>query len=85
MEADDWKNLISINPEICHGKACIRGTRIMVSVVVDNVAEGHSIDEIINAYPSLTPEAVRAAILYASAVTRERILPIKVEGETAEI
>ena len=49
----DWNNRITVDPDICHGKACIKGTRIMVSVVLDNLAAGSSIDEIIKDYPSL--------------------------------
>ncbi len=45
---------ISINPEVCHGKACIKGTRVMVSVVLDNLAEGINVDEILKDYPTLT-------------------------------
>ena len=45
---------ISINPEVCHGKACIKGTRVMVSVVLNNLAEGINVDEILKDYPTLT-------------------------------
>ncbi|MBM4167188.1 MAG: DUF433 domain-containing protein [Ignavibacteria bacterium] len=65
---------ISINPNICHGKACIKGTRIMVSVILDNLAEGVSEEEILKGYPSLTKEDIRAAIGYASDLAHERIL-----------
>ena len=42
----DWRERIAINPEICHGKACIKGTRVMVSVILDNLAEGESYESI---------------------------------------
>lgn len=63
---EDWEERIQIDPAICHGKPCIRGTRIMVSVILDNLAEGLSPEEIIEEYPSLTPDDVRAAIRYAA-------------------
>lgn len=61
---------------ICHGKACIKGTRIMVSVILDNLATGLSPDEILHSYPSLTREAVQAAITYAAELARERVVAI---------
>lgn len=66
-------NRISTDPLICHGKACIKGTRIMVSVVLDNLAAGVSFDEIIKSYPSLTVEDIKAAIGYAAELTKEQI------------
>ncbi len=72
----DWKDKITVDPDICHGKACIKGTRIMVSVVLDNLAAGTSIKEIIKNYPSLKEEDILAAIAYAAELARERIVPI---------
>lgn len=69
-----WQNHIAVDQEICHGKACIRGTRIMVSVILDNLAAGLSIDEILKSYPTLSYESVQAAISYAAELTRERIV-----------
>ncbi len=74
----DWRNYITVDPEICHGKACIKGTRIMVSVILDNLAAGLSINEILHSYPTLTLEAVQAAISYAAELTRERVVPMPV-------
>ena len=71
---DDWRQEISYDPEICHGKACIKGTRVMVSVILDNLAEGSSIDEIVADYPSLKRENVLNAIKYAAALAREEII-----------
>ena len=65
-----------MDPSVCHGQACIKGTRIMVSVVLDNLAAGLSIDEILRSYPSLTREAVRAAVAYAAELSHERILAV---------
>ena len=67
---------ISVDPLICHGKACIKGTRIMVSVILDNLAAGISQDEILKSYPSLKPEDIQAAIAYAAELTRERLVPV---------
>ena len=71
-----WQDYITIDPEICHGKACIKGTRIPVSVILDNLAEGLSFEEILASYPSLTKEAIRAAIAYAAELTKEEIISI---------
>ena len=72
----NWQDYIVVDPTICHGKACVRGTRIMVSVILDNLAVGLSPDEILHSYPSLTREAVQAAIEYAAELARERIVAI---------
>lgn len=70
-----WRDYVTVDPNICHGRACIKGTRIMVSVVLDNLAAGLTPDEIIRSYPSLTREAVWAAIAYAAElVGRERVV-----------
>lgn len=69
-----WQDYITVDPAICHGQACITGTRIMVSVVLDNLAAGSSIEEIIKSYPSLTPPAIQGAIAYAAELARERVL-----------
>jgi len=71
-----WQDYVTVDPEICHGKACIKGTRIPVSVILDNLAEGLSFEEILASYPSLTKEAIRAAIAYAAELTREKIISI---------
>ena len=70
----EWQKYITVDPAICHGKACIKGTRIMVSVVLDNLAAGLSPDDIIHSYPSLNLEAVQAAIAYAAELAKERVI-----------
>jgi uncharacterized protein (DUF433 family) len=70
----DWQNYITVDPNVCHGQACLKGTRIMVSVVLDNLAAGLTPDEIIKSYPSLTREAIRATMIYAAELARERVL-----------
>jgi uncharacterized protein (DUF433 family) len=64
---NNWQERISINPNVCHGKACIRGTRTMVSMILDNLAVGVSAEEILRSYPSLTPEDINAIWGYAAA------------------
>ena len=71
-----WQERISVNPSICHGKACIRGTRIMVSIILDNLAAGVSEEELLKSYPSLEHEDIMAAIAYAAELARERIVRI---------
>jgi len=70
----DWRERVRIDPSICHGKACIKGTRIPVSVILDNLAAGVEQEEILKSYPSLTSEDVRAAIAYAAELARERVV-----------
>ena len=72
----NWRDYVTVDPAICHGKACIKGTRIMVSVVLDNLAAGLTPDEVLRSYPSLSREAIQAAIAYAAELTRERIVVI---------
>ncbi len=71
-----WNEYIVSSPEICHGKACIKDTRIMVSVVLDNLAAGLSVEQIIKEYPGITTEDVHAAIAYAADLARERNVPL---------
>jgi uncharacterized protein (DUF433 family) len=70
----DWRTRITIDPAVCHGKACIKGTRIMASVVLDNLAAGQSADEIVQLYPTLRREDVIAAMAYAAELARERVV-----------
>jgi len=71
-----WQDYIVVDPAVCHGKACIKGTRIMVSVVLDNLAASLAPDEILRSYPSLSREALQAAITYAAELARERVVAI---------
>ena len=72
--AMDWREHIVVDPQVCHGQACVRGTRIMASVVLDNLAAGLSVDDILRSYPSLTREAVQASVGYAAELARERLV-----------
>ena len=78
--AIEWKNRISSNPTICHGKVCIKGTRVMVSVILDCLAEGLTEAEILSEYPTLKPGDMQAAIMYAASLTRDEIIPLTSEG-----
>jgi uncharacterized protein (DUF433 family) len=70
----NWKKYISADPRICHGKPCFSGTRIMVSIALDCLADGMTIEEIIKEYPSLTKETIRASFAYSAVLTEERII-----------
>lgn len=61
-----WRDHIVSDPAVCHGQACIQGTRIPVAVVLDNLAAGQTHAEIIAEYPALTEAAIRAAAAYGA-------------------
>ena len=67
---------ISVDPNICFGKPCIRGTRIWVSLILDFLASGMTIEELLEEYPQLTKESIRAAIAYGAEMSRERYVEI---------
>ncbi len=67
----DWRERISVDPEICHGKPCIKGTRVMVSIVLDYFSAGESEEEILKQYPTLKTEDIRAAVAYAAWLAHE--------------
>jgi uncharacterized protein (DUF433 family) len=71
-----WQDHITVNPLIVHGQACIRGTRIPVAVVLANLADGLSADEIMRSYPSLTRDGIQAALAYAADLAQERVLEL---------
>ncbi len=73
----DWREYLSADPNICHGQVCVKGTRIPVSVILDNLAAGLSEEEILRSYPTLTPEAIRAVLSYAAELAKEQLLPLK--------
>ncbi len=74
----DFLERISVSPKICHGKPCIKGTRIMISVILDALAEGLDEQEILKEYPSLRLGDIRAAIAYAAELSREEeLIPLR--------
>jgi uncharacterized protein (DUF433 family) len=75
----DWRDFIICHPNICHGQACIKRTRIPVTVILDNLAAGVSESELLQSYPTLTPEAIWAALAYAAESAREQLLPLTVK------
>ncbi len=72
----DWRERISINPMICHGKACIKGTRVMVSVILDNLSEGETYESIMEGY-RITREDIQATIAFAADLAEERHVPLE--------
>ena len=72
----NWRNHITVDPEICHGRACITDTRVLVSTVLDNLAAGLSPEEITKSYPSITRQSVQAAVCYAAELARERVMAL---------
>ena len=71
---------ITIDPNICFGKPCIGGTRVWVSLILDYLANGMTPEEILEEYPQLTLEDIRAAIAYGAEMSRERYVEITVEA-----
>lgn len=80
MERDQLLARISINPNICFGKPCIRGHRIWVSLVLDFLASGWSIDDILRDYPGLEADDIYACIAYGAEMSRERYIEIPMES-----
>jgi uncharacterized protein (DUF433 family) len=75
-----WQDRISMSPDVCHGELCVTGTRIMVTMILDNLAEGLSEAEILNSYPTLKSEDIRAAIHYASDLASGRVVTLPEAG-----
>jgi uncharacterized protein (DUF433 family) len=73
-----WQDRISITADVCHGKACIKGRRVMVSVILASLAEGHS-PEVVIANFHLEPEDIQAAMLFAADMAEDRFLPLEQE------
>jgi uncharacterized protein (DUF433 family) len=71
-----WQDHITVDPAVCHGQACLRGTRIPVAVVLANLAAGLSPDELRRSYPGLGPDAVPAALAYAADLAAERVVAL---------
>ena len=70
---------ISIDPAVCGGKPCIRGTRIWVSLILDLLAGGMSEADLRGEYPQLAHDDILAAIAYGAEMSRERVIPVPVE------
>ena len=76
MPRDGLLARVTVDPKVCTGKPCIRGTRIYISIILDALAEGLTPEEIIEHYPSLTIDDIRAAVAYAAELTRENVWKI---------
>jgi uncharacterized protein (DUF433 family) len=76
MTHEELLRRISSDPDICSGRPCIRGHRIWVSLILDLLASGMTVDEVIHEYPQLTAEDIQACLAYASEMTRERTVHI---------
>ncbi len=74
----DWQERIVTDSAICHGKTTVRGTRVMVSVILDNLADGLTPQEIVDEYPPLQLQDVQAAVAYAADLAREEeLVPLR--------
>ena len=78
MERKKLLERISVDPMVCFGKPCIRGTRVWVSLIVDNLAAGVTGEELLEAYPHLEHEDILAALTFAAEMTRERYVDLAV-------
>lgn len=76
MTREELLTRITINPNVCFGKPCIRGHRVWVSLILDLLASGMKAEEIVQEYPGLTPEDILACIAYAAEMSRERYVNI---------
>jgi uncharacterized protein (DUF433 family) len=76
MNYEDLLKRVTVDPNVCTGKPCIRGTRIYIAIILDALAEGMSPEEIIDNYPQLKIDDVRAALAYAAEMSRENIWKI---------
>ncbi len=76
MTYEELLNRVSVDPEICAGKPCIRGTRIYIAIILDALAEGLTPDQIIDHYPQLTLDDIHAALAYAAELSRENVWKI---------
>ena len=68
---------ISINPEVLHGQACIKGTRIPVHQIVRMLANGEAVDDLLEEYPKINKEDILACLDYAASLVEEQITPLE--------
>jgi uncharacterized protein (DUF433 family) len=73
----DWRKYITSSPQVCHGQLCAAGTRVLVTNILDSLAEGATREEILRSYPSLQPVHIDVALAYAAELAREEsLLPL---------
>ncbi|MBD2424670.1 DUF433 domain-containing protein [Phormidium sp. FACHB-1136] len=80
MNRQELLQRISVNPNICFGKPCIKGHRIWVSLILDFMASGMTISEILEEYPQLTLEDILACLAYGAEMARERFVDVSIES-----
>lgn len=68
--------LVSIDPRVCHGQPCVKGTRIMATVILDALAAGVEAAEILRNYPTLSTDGIRAAVAYGAWLAKQEIRPL---------
>ncbi len=73
MTSEELLSRISVDPRVCAGKPCIRGTRIYIAIILDALAEGLTPEQIIDHYPQLTLDDIHAALAYAAELARENV------------
>jgi len=78
MAEQDLTSRVTVDPNVCGGQPCIRGTRIYIAIILDSLAEGLTPDQIIQEYPQLTLDDIRAALAYAAELSRENIWKVAV-------
>lgn len=82
MIRDELLSRISIDPEVCFGKPCIKGHRIWVSLILDFLASGMTVQEILQQYPALEKADILACIAYGAEMARERVVEIPMEPQS---
>jgi uncharacterized protein (DUF433 family) len=80
MEYEDLLARVTVNPAVCAGKPCIRGTRIYIAVILDALAEGLTPEQVIEHYPQLKVDDIRAALAYAAELARENVWKVAAGG-----
>ncbi len=75
-DREDFFERLDSDPAVCGGQVCVKGTRIPISLILDMLAGGDSIDELLAGYPTLAREDIAAALAYGAWLARERILPL---------
>jgi uncharacterized protein (DUF433 family) len=79
MERNELLKRISVNPNVCFGKPCIRGHRIWVSLILDLLASGMTVEQVLEQYPQLSREDILACVAYGAEMSRERFVEVPLE------
>lgn len=73
MDTTDVLDLVTLDPSVAHGQACVKGTRVLVTVVLDALAAGLAPEEIVRLYPTLTEHGVLAAVAYGAWLAKQEV------------